>query len=216
MYDHRSAQNREKARKNLARLMPAAQVRAHELMAIGAPVAIAAVTGLEAAAAPYIHIRRFCGVHLYCVGAGQYHADIEMEGLPVGYPFVFGTPTTEPGVSLEDAEAWAIDTIAQYMLADRQGEDRTQAEANFAHFEIDGLTFAIPRKFIERTVGLGYWTEARASFHLEKQRRAMGGQLTQEGLAKMASYERRFLDIAMVSMLLAGTPRYPRRRPRAS
>lgn len=148
---------------------------------------------------PQICLRKFCGVHLYSVDTTRHYADIEMTDMPVDFPYVFGIPADKPRASVAEAEAWAIDTIAAYMLADRRGEGHNPPQMNTALFALDDVTFAIPRDIVDTMARQGYWSEKRASAQLDRVRQSMGGKATGDGLAKLEPGERQQLHIALVS-----------------
>lgn len=215
MYEHRSPQNRKQARRNLKRIMPLALTRADELEAAGEAISGAASLDLGAAMPPQIRIRNLVGVHLYSLGPGIHHADIELTGMPDGCPNILGTPVAAPRANQHEAQEWAINRLVHVILSERRCPDLDVPPMAFVPFEIDGMTFSVPRAHIQAASEVGYFEESQAAAHIQRIRRLMGGRLTPRGFNMLSAHDVEFLNISMVSMLLAGTPRYPRRRPAA-
>ena len=215
MYDHRNHDNRNRAKKNLKRLMPLAEARAAGLGgAVDAPQGH--VSPLGDLLPPSAIFNRTCGIHLFPAEDGRFHADFELRNMPVGLPFVFGTAAKAPLPSLEMAKEWAVSQLAVFIALARSGDGEPDAQPNAAQFEVDDLTVSIPREMIEAAMRHGYLPEDRAGLVIDNVRRAMGGRLTPDGYQRLGRAELQLLNQAMISMLLAGTPRHPRRWPQAS
>lgn len=214
MYDHRDPHNRKRAKATLKRLAPRAKVRANSF---GDDVDVIRSRHIKAfgeTLQPGAIFSRTCGVHIYRVPERGFHADFELEGMPVGFPFVFGTPAAMPLPSCEEAEAWAIDELAGFIALEQASDDTASASPAMARFQVDELIMSIRRDFIESVMWEGYFPEELAGSIIDSFRQAMGGRLTEEGFRGLGLMDSELLNRAMVSLLLAGTPHYPRRWPR--
>jgi hypothetical protein len=211
MYEHTAPHNKIQSRLNRARLMPLALRHADKMGAEGQQITPTSLMG--AVTMMQVGVDRLEGVHIYCIGAGQHHADLEFGDMPVGTSNVIGTPLAEPRPNREAAEATAVLMLAGLIVAERQGNLRDVVPPEIAVFEMDGFDLVLPLGLLMEVADAGYLEEAEAARLLEGFRRRMGGHLTESGLAELSPDEVEVLHFAMISMLLRGSPRYPRRWP---
>lgn len=214
MYDHRDPHNRKRAKATLKRLAPLAKVRASSLGDDVDDIRCRYIRLFGDTLQPGAIFSRTCGVHIYRAPEGGFHADFELEGMPAGFPKVFGTTVAMPLPSFEEAEELALDELAGFIAMEQASDDTASASPGRARFQVDGLIVSIRRGFIESVMREGYFPEELAGSIIESFRQAMGGCLTEDGCRRLGFVESEFLNRAMVSLLLAGTPHYPRRWPR--
>lgn len=212
MYNHRDSHNRMRAKATLKRLLARAEVRAASVDAVDA-INSRYLAFLGETLPPGAFFKRTCGVHIYSAPEGGFHADFELEGMPVGFPMVFGTPAGMPLPSVEEAEEWAVNELANLIALEQAGKG-TASVAPRARFQVDDVIMSIRREFIESVMREGYYPEDLAGSIIERFRQAMGGRLTVDGCRRLGPEGTEMLNQAMVSMLLAGSPHYPRRWPR--
>lgn len=108
----------------------------------------------------------------------------------------------------------AIDELAGFIALEQASDGTAPASPGIARFQVDELIVSIRRDFIELVMREGYFPEELAGSIIESFRQAMGGRLTEDGCRRLGLVESEFLNRAMVSLLLAGIPHYPRRWPR--
>lgn len=204
---------RRLARQTLARLKPHAMMEADRLEAAGETREAEYTTALGAAVMQHATIDRLDGLHIYQAETGKFHADFHFRDMPRYMPDVIGTSKEMPLDSEQEAEAWAIEAMAGIFLAGRRAGKPGVAEPDQILFAIYDQTLFIPIAVVDLVRETAALSPSDACFVVEREYRAMGSLITKENLAKLAPTDAMTFIVAIASLLIAGTPRYPLRWP---